>query len=115
MAWHDSTDGAPKQQAPGKLAPSVVPDLQARPWRAGSAEAPPPGAGPARVVQIAGVQLSKRKLSEAEILAIPGLPGLPDLLGARPLRLLIGGNNPSEHAWCGPQVTVLMIWVHRKR
>lgn len=53
------------------------------------------------MVQIAGVQLSKRKLSEAEILAIPGLPGLPDLLGDHPLRLLIGGNNPSEHAWCG--------------
>ena len=47
------------------------------------------------------MQLSKRKLSEAEILAIPGLPGLPDLLGDGPLRLLIGGNNPSEHAWCG--------------
>ena len=54
-----------------------------------------------RVVQIPGVQLSKRKLGEAEILAIPGLPGLPDLLGDHPLRLLIGGNNPSEHAWCG--------------
>jgi len=52
------------------------------------------------VVQIPGVQLSKRKLSETEILAIPGLPGLPDLLGSQPLRLLIGGNNPSEHAWC---------------
>ena len=59
--------------------------------------------GQARVVQIAGVQLSKRKLAEAEILAIPGLPGLPDLLGDQPLRLLIGGNNPSEHAWCARQ------------
>ncbi|KAK9833304.1 hypothetical protein WJX81_004791 [Elliptochloris bilobata] len=79
-----------------------------------AAEAPPskrtrlrgPGSGgaqpvsrQARVVKIEGVKLSKRKLSEEEILAIPGLPGLPDVLGDHPLRLLIGGNNPSEHAW----------------
>ena len=66
-------------------------------------QAPAQAPGQARVVQIAGVQLSKRKLAEAEILAIPGLPGLPDLLGDQPLRLLIGGNNPSEHAWCARQ------------
>jgi hypothetical protein len=64
-----------------------------------AAQAPAQALRQARVVQIAGVQLSKRKLAEAEILAIPGLPGLPDLLGDQLLRLLIGGNNPSEHAW----------------
>lgn len=52
------------------------------------------------MVQVVGIKLSKRKLTEPEILAIPGLPGLPDLLGDQALRLLIGGNNPSEHAWC---------------
>ena len=113
-----NTYRALQQQALSKLALSVVAERQASPWGAGGAEAQPLGAGPARVVQIAGVQLSKRKLSEAEILAIPGLPGLPDLLGDRPLRLLIGGNNPSEHAWCGhwpsthAGLSVELRWVH---
>lgn len=97
--------GPLQEQALSKLALTWSPSIKPGPWRAGGAEAQPPGAGPARVVQVAGVQLSKRKLSEAEILAIPGLPGLPDLLGDRPLRLLIGGNNPSEHAWCGHEIT----------
>ena len=49
-----------------------------------------------------GRRSKKRKVTQSPTRLKPGSTGLPEQLGDKPLRLVIVGSNPSDHAWCDP-------------
>ena len=44
--------------------------------------------------------LVKAELTPAAVQGQPAPAGVPELLGDAPLRLVLVGHNPSDHAWC---------------
>lgn len=52
-----------------------------------------------RLVAVAVLSGISRRARGREGIDLDNARGLPERLGDRPLRLVIGGNNPSDHAW----------------
>lgn len=79
-----------------KLISSVV--VNVAPKRQGDAAAPSLLAEDSSTV--AEQRKAKRKkVATPPVRLKPGSEGLPELLGNQPLRLIIVGSNPSDHAW----------------
>lgn len=92
-----TASGASKTPAGGKTLSAAAKDVEA------SAVEKQPAAAPARrpAAKRKAAPLSKATPAPAAG-AEPQPPptGVPELLGDAPLRLILVGHNPSDHAWC---------------
>ena len=82
----------------GRVSASMEASVMAMP----ATDAAPAAAAVAEAAAQAMMAEVCRKARGRQNICLEGAVGVPERLGDHPLRLIILGNNPSDHAWCGP-------------